>query len=63
MFLKDLNCMLTHYPEFDTDDNPGDGLVKWQTALDFVRGINDGTYVNCSAGYNDWRTPNRRCNF
>ncbi|MBI9074871.1 MAG: DUF1566 domain-containing protein [Desulfatibacillum sp.] len=46
------------------------GYMKWQEALDFVAGINAGTYdldscadlgLNCveySASYSDWRLPN-----
>ena len=42
----------------------GDGLFSWQHALDFVAGINAGTY-NCNDTSNggsqrtDWRLPNR----
>jgi len=42
----------------------GDGQVSWQHALDFVAGINAGTY-NCNDTSNggsqqtDWRLPNR----
>jgi Protein of unknown function (DUF1566) len=42
----------------------GDGLVSWQHALDFVAGINAGTY-NCNdtsnggSQHTDWRLPNR----
>lgn len=58
IWLKDANCMATHYPAFDTDGTAGDGRVTWQHALDFVTGINRGTYQDCSAGYSDWRLPN-----
>ncbi|MBT8368593.1 MAG: DUF1566 domain-containing protein [Deltaproteobacteria bacterium] len=41
------------------DDNiAGDGQVTWQHALDFVAGINSGSYTNCSNGKSDWRLPN-----
>ena len=30
----------------------------WQEALDYVKGINTGTYSNF--GYTDWRLPNRK---
>ena len=33
----------------------GDGGIAWQHALDFIKGINDGTYIDCGAGYSDWR--------
>jgi hypothetical protein len=63
IWLIDANCIGTTYPEFDNDTyggEIGDGGVSWQHALDFVSGINDGTYANCGAGYNDWRLPNVR---
>jgi hypothetical protein len=60
MWLKDANCISTQYPSFDSDAMAGDGMVKWQHALDFVKGINDGTYSNCGGGYTDWRLPNRK---
>ncbi len=70
IWLKDANCIATTYPEFDNDETigdeevtwqstAGDGRVIWQHALDFVAGINDGTYPNCGAGTTDWRLPNR----
>ncbi len=70
IWLKDANCIATTYPEFDNDEavgdfegtwksTAGDGKVIWQHALDFVAGINDGTYPNCGAGATDWRLPNR----
>ena len=60
MWLKNANCINTNYPEFDTHEIPGDGLVTWQNALDFVEGINDGMYPDCEGNppYNDWRLPN-----
>ena len=42
----------------DNDDTPADGNVTWQHALDFVKGMNNGTYANCNAGYVNWRLPN-----
>jgi hypothetical protein len=63
VWLKDANCMSTEYPEADTDKGTthaeGDGWVIWQSALDFVAGINDGTYSECGAGHTDWHLPNR----
>lgn len=39
------------------------GEMMWQQSLDFVKGINDGTYdisscAGYTAGYTDWRLPN-----
>jgi hypothetical protein len=59
-WLKDANCIATKYPEFDNQNTLGDGLVTWQHALDFVAGINDGTYPDCGAGRTDWRLANIR---
>jgi len=58
MWLKDANCIATNYPGFDNDGTAGDGRVTWQHALDFVAGINAGTYSTCGGGYSDWRLPN-----
>ena len=58
IWLKDTNCMATQYPGFDTDYTAGDGNVHWQHALDFVNGINAGTYAGCGAGFTNWRLPN-----
>lgn len=58
VWLKDANCIATQYPGFDNDGTPGNGRVTWQHALDFVAGINSGTFPNCGAGHTDWRLPN-----
>jgi len=58
MWLQDANCIKTNYPGFDNDATPGDGGVTWPHALDFVKGVNDGTYSDSNAGYTDWRLPN-----
>lgn len=60
IWLKDANCIKTEYPGFDNDNTSRDGAVVWQHALDFVLGINDGTYADCGAGFTDWRLPNVR---
>jgi PKD repeat protein len=60
IWLIDANCIKTIYSSFDNDWTSGDGEVSWQHALDFVQGINDGTYSNCGSGYTDWRLPNRK---
>ena len=62
MWLKDAECMETNYPEFDPgdegDDKPGDGIVDWPSALEFVACMNNETCQDCNAGYTDWRLPN-----
>lgn len=59
MWLKDANCVNTYYPSVDSDGTAGDGAVTWQHSLDFLAGINIGTYPNCAGGHTDWRLPNR----
>jgi hypothetical protein len=59
VWLQNARCIKIHYIEFDNDGEP-DGRVTWQHALDFVAGINSGSFPNCSGGYSDWRLPNRR---
>ncbi len=60
MWLKDANCIQSNYPGFDTDETVGDGKVTWQHALDFVAGINAGTYTDCGSIYTDWYLPDAR---
>ncbi|MBK8482181.1 MAG: DUF1566 domain-containing protein [Proteobacteria bacterium] len=57
-WLQDANCIATRYPGFDSDGT-ADGQVGWERGLNFVRGLNDGTYPDCAAGHSDWRLPNR----
>lgn len=57
IWLKKANLIGTDHPGFDTNSVWGDGKVSWQQALDFVAGMNAGTYTNF--GYTDWRLPNR----
>ncbi len=57
-WLQELNCIATQYPAFDNDWAPNDGGVTWQHAIEFVNGMNAGTYSNCAAGLSDWRLPN-----
>jgi hypothetical protein len=54
MWLTDANSANTigHDP-----DGTGDGSMLWESALDFVAGINNGTY-SISAPHTDWRLPN-----
>ncbi len=59
IWLKNANCISSNYPGFDNDYTTGDGRVEWQHALDFVAGINDGTYPNCGGSHADWRLPSR----
>lgn len=63
-WLKDANCMATHYPGADKDlsaqaswETAGDGAVSWQHALDFVASINSGAYPKCGGGKTGWRLP------
>lgn len=58
IWLKDADCIQNEYPGFDTFATAGDGYVSWQQTLDFVAGINAGTYSNCGGGQTDWRLPN-----
>ncbi len=58
VWLKNANCIKTNYSSFDNDYTYGDGGVTWQHGLNFVKGINNGTYSQCGAGYSDWRLPN-----
>jgi hypothetical protein len=51
----DGNIMPGRDPSFDTDGTSGDGIVTWQTALDYIARLNRESYL----GYNDWRLPNR----
>lgn len=61
MWLQDATCIKTHYLTFDNDGSSGDdGMVTWFHALDFVAGINAGTYSLCGAGHSDWRLPQVR---
>ncbi len=55
MWLRDANCISTEYPSYSYY-----GSVTGEQALDFVKGVNNGTYSNCGAGYYDWRLPNRK---
>lgn len=59
VWLKDANCIKSKYSSFDRDGYV-DGIVTWQHALDFIAGMNAGIYPNCSAGFTDWRLPNRK---
>jgi hypothetical protein len=60
VWLKDADCISAHYPGFDNFGVAGDGKVDFQLALDFVTGVNNGTYPNCGGGHTDWRLPNIR---
>ncbi|MFC1578408.1 DUF1566 domain-containing protein [Thermodesulfobacteriota bacterium] len=60
MWLQDANCIRTHYPSFDNYGTLGDGRVTWKQGLDFIAGINNGSYPDCGSNYTDWRLPNVR---
>ena len=49
IWTKDANLMKTRDPSFDAD-----GMVTWQSALDYVAKLNTENYL----GHNDWRLPN-----
>jgi len=57
MWLKNAGSIESMYPAFDNDRKPGDGRVTYEHAIQFVAGMNDGTYKPCSASYGDWRLP------
>lgn len=59
---KNGNVMQTRDPGFDADasanfppSTAGDGRVTWQHALDYIRKLNQESYL----GHSDWRLPNR----
>ena len=54
MWPEDANLMATKDPGFDTDGTSGDGMVRWQRALNYVAQLNTQAYL----GYTDWRLPN-----
>jgi len=63
IWLKNANCINTNNSSFDNDSTAGDGMVTWQHALDFVAGLNAGTYScgdtsNSGSHQTDWRLPN-----
>jgi hypothetical protein len=58
IWLEDANCIASSYSTFDNDGTAADGRVTWYHALDFIAGINDGTYTDCGAGYTDWHLAN-----
>ena len=53
IWLKNTNCMETNYPTYGMS-----GGVLWDSALNFIKGINDRTYSACNANHSDWRLPN-----
>jgi hypothetical protein len=55
IWLKDARCPGTIQYNPDSD---GFGRVSWKHALEFIAGINAGTYAACGAGHGDWRLPN-----
>ncbi|MBU0942907.1 MAG: DUF1566 domain-containing protein [Proteobacteria bacterium] len=64
IWLTNANCIQTDNAAFDNDIIVGDGRVTWAHALDFIAGVNAGTYScgdtsNGGANQIDWRLPNR----
>ncbi len=61
-WLDTTECMRDNYAGFDTEGTPGDGFVTWETALDFIQGLNIGLYPLCNSSnspFSDWRMGNR----
>ncbi|NTV27271.1 MAG: DUF1566 domain-containing protein [Methanothrix sp.] len=59
VWARSANVMKIRDPGFDNDSGPGtpgDGAVTWQHALDYIKKLNQESYL----GYNDWRLPNRK---
>jgi hypothetical protein len=57
VWLKDFNAIPAieaYATTFDKDGTANDGLVTWQSALDFVAKLNSDSYL----GFSDWRLPN-----
>ena len=54
IWTADMNLMNGAYSFLDTDATAGDGIVYWQTALDFAAQLNTDTYGSRT----DWRIPN-----
>ncbi len=48
------NLITAKDPLFDVDGTAGDGLVSWQTSLDYIKKLNSDNFL----GYSDWRLPN-----
>lgn len=57
IWLKDANCVKTHYLSVDQFGD-ADGALPWQDSLDFVAGVNSGVYPDCGGTWSDWRLPN-----
>ncbi|NJO16813.1 MAG: DUF1566 domain-containing protein [Thioploca sp.] len=57
IWLKKANCIGTDNSSSDADGTIGDGMVYWQTALNFVTNLN-ATPANCGVTQTDWRLPN-----
>jgi hypothetical protein len=62
IWTKDADLMITRDPTFDNDyvatnnwESSNDGAVSWQHALDYIKKLNNESYL----GYSDWRLPNR----
>jgi len=62
-WLKNANCLATSGlgPFDDTDGAPDDGMVFWQTALDFANALESGQCgLSDGSDAGDWRLPNVR---
>lgn len=62
VWLKNANCIADNLG-FDKDGTADDGGVTWQHGLDFVRGMNIGSFdcgdtSNGGGSQTDWRMPN-----
>jgi alpha-tubulin suppressor-like RCC1 family protein len=55
IWTRDANLITTRAPSFSLDGTTSNGAVAWQTALDYVRKLNQDSYL----GFSDWRLPNR----
>jgi hypothetical protein len=57
IWLKNANCIGTHYPSFAKDCTSGEGPVNWEQAQAFIEGLNKKEFPECNKAYNDWRLP------
>jgi len=55
VWLSNGNLMPDRDSGYDVEGTANDGIVSWQTALDYVAKLNAESHL----GYQDWRLPNR----